>query len=166
VHGFRPVNGTTRSVKSRVGMKTSRCGIDGLRIPFQPKILAEINHLAASFDHMSLASQMHFGGVPERQEEQQVNSSGRWNVTTNNARSAFLRSYHLPAILLHYPRLVRAMQGIAMLNGIEAAACIRDLKAGRRWSGEAVNRYGGTHKVATLAWKYRRAISLLPGSVA
>jgi hypothetical protein len=78
-------------------------------------------------------------------------------MTTNNARYAFLRSYHLPAILLHYPRLVRAMQVIAMLNGVEAAACIRDLKAGRRWSSEAVNRYGGTHKVATEAWKYRRA---------
>jgi hypothetical protein len=81
-------------------------------------------------------------------------------MTTNNARSAFLRSYHLPAILLHYPRLVRAMRGIAMLNGMEAAACIRDLKAGRRWSGEAVNRYGGTHKVAADACKYRKAISL------
>ena len=40
-------------------------------------------------------------------------------MTTNNARSAFLRSYHLPAILLHYPRLVRAMRGIAILNGME-----------------------------------------------
>ena len=87
-------------------------------------------------------------------------------MTANNARSAFLRSYHVPAILLHYPRLVRAMRGIAMLSGMEAAACIRDLKAGRRWSSEAVNRYGGTHKVATGAWRYRRAISLLPGSVA
>jgi hypothetical protein len=87
-------------------------------------------------------------------------------MTTSNARVAFLRSYYVPAILLHYPRLVRAMRGIAMLNGIEAAACIRDLKAGRRWSSEAVNRYGGTHKVATHAWKYRRAIILLPRSVA
>ena len=86
-------------------------------------------------------------------------------MTTNSARSAFLLSYHLPAILVHYPRLVRAMQGIAMLNGMEAAACIRDLKAGRRWSGEAVNRYGGTHKVAAEAWKYRRATRFLPGSV-
>jgi hypothetical protein len=87
-------------------------------------------------------------------------------MTTNNAHCAFLRSYHLPAILLHYPRLVRAMQRIAMLNGTEAAACIRDLKAGRRWSSGPVNRCGGTHKVATEAWRYRRAISLLPGSVA
>ncbi len=87
-------------------------------------------------------------------------------MSTSNARRAFLRSYYLPAILRHYPQLVRAMQGIAMLNGIEAAACIRDLKAGRRWSGEAVNRYGGTHKVATEAWKYRRAIGLLQGSIA
>jgi hypothetical protein len=53
-------------------------------------------------------------------------------VTTRSVRCAFLRSYYLPAILQHYPRLVRAMQGIAMLNGMEAAACIRDFKAGRR----------------------------------
>jgi hypothetical protein len=79
-------------------------------------------------------------------------------MTTNSARTAFLRSYHLPAILVHYPGLVRAMQGIAMLSGIEAAACIRDFKAGQRWGSEAVNRYGGTHRVATDAWKYRRAI--------
>jgi len=77
-------------------------------------------------------------------------------MTTNSARSAFLRSYHLPVIPVHYPRLVRAMRGIAMLSGIEAAACIRDFKAGKRWSSEPVNRYGGTRKVATDAWKYRR----------
>jgi hypothetical protein len=87
-------------------------------------------------------------------------------MTTNNARSAFLRSYHVPAILLHYPRLVRAMRGIAGLNGLEAANCIRDFKAGRRWSGEAVNRYGGTHKVATAAWKCRRATNILARSAA
>jgi hypothetical protein len=87
-------------------------------------------------------------------------------MTTNNARCAFLRSYQLPAILLHYPRLVRAMQGIAMLNAPEAAACIRDRKAGRRWSSEAVNRYGGTHKLATDAWRYRRATSFLARSAA
>jgi hypothetical protein len=81
-------------------------------------------------------------------------------MTTNNARCAFLRSYHLPTILQHYPRLVRAMQEIAMLNGMEAAGCIRDLKAGRRWSSEAINRYGGTHKVTADAWKYRKAICL------
>jgi hypothetical protein len=80
-------------------------------------------------------------------------------MTTNSTRSAFLRSYHLPAILMHYPRLVRAMRGIAMLDGLEAATCIRDLKSGRRWSSEAVNRYGGTHKVAIDAWRYRRATS-------
>jgi hypothetical protein len=79
-------------------------------------------------------------------------------MTTNSARCAFLRSYHLPVILEHYPRLVRAMQGIAMLSGVEAAACIRDFKAGQRWSSQPVNRYGGTHKVAIDAWKYRRAI--------
>src|SRR5258706_13122922 len=87
-------------------------------------------------------------------------------MTTNSARSAFLRSYHLPAILLHYTRLVRAMQGIAMLNGMEAAAGIADLKAGRRWSSEAGNRYGGPHKVGIGAWKNREETGLLPGSVA
>ena len=87
-------------------------------------------------------------------------------MTANNARSAFLRSYHVPAILLHYPRLVPAMRGIASLNGLEAAACIRDPKAGRRGSTEAVNRYGGTHKVTTDAWKCRRATNILARSAA
>src|SRR5258708_33471097 len=87
-------------------------------------------------------------------------------MTANNARSAFLRSYHVPAILLHYPRLVRAMRGIASLNGLEAAACIRDPKAGRRGSTEAVNRYGGTHKGTTDAWKCRRATNILARSAA
>jgi len=87
-------------------------------------------------------------------------------MTTNNARSAFLRSYHVLAILLHYPRLVRAMRGIAGLNGMEAAKCIRDSKAGRRWSSEAVNRYGGTHKVTTDAWKCRRVTNIPARSAA
>jgi hypothetical protein len=87
-------------------------------------------------------------------------------MTTNNARSAFLRSYHVPPILLHYPRLVRAMRGIAGLNGLEAAACIRDLKAGRRWSSEAVNRYGGTHRVTIDTWKCRKATNVLARSAA
>ena len=43
-----------------------------------------------------------------------------------------------------------------MLNGMEAAACIRDLKAGRRWISRAVNEYGGTRKIVADAWKYRR----------
>jgi hypothetical protein len=82
-------------------------------------------------------------------------------MTTKHARRAFLRSYHVPAILINYPRLVRAMQGVAMLSGIEAASCIRDLKAGHRWSGAAVNAYGGTRKVLVDAWKYRRTMSAL-----
>jgi len=86
-------------------------------------------------------------------------------MTTKGARSAFLRSYHIPSILLHYPRLVRSMRRVAILDEMAAATCIRDLKARRRWSSDAVDRYGGTRKVATEAWKYRRAISLLPGSV-
>ena|ERR1700758_1784265 len=83
-------------------------------------------------------------------------------MTRKGARNAFLRSYHIPSILLHYPRLVRSMRRLAVLDEMTAATCIRDLKAGRRWSSEAVNRYGGTHKVATDACKYRRAISLPP----
>jgi hypothetical protein len=77
-------------------------------------------------------------------------------MTTRSARCAFLRSYQILSILTYYPRLVRAMRGIALLSGTEAAICIRDLKAGRRWSVEAVNEYGGTRKVLVDAWKYRR----------
>jgi hypothetical protein len=76
-------------------------------------------------------------------------------VTTNNARTAFLRSYHLPTILEHYSRLVGAMQRITQIDRMEAAVCIRELKAGRRWSGMAVDRYGGTHKLVIDAWSCR-----------
>jgi hypothetical protein len=77
-------------------------------------------------------------------------------MTSYSARCAFLRSYQILSILTHYPRLIRAMRGTALLSGMEAAICIRDLKAGRRWSVEAVNAYGGTRKVLVDAWKYRR----------
>ena len=77
-------------------------------------------------------------------------------MTTNGARCAFLRSYQILSILTHYPRLVRAMQGIALLTGTEAAVCIRDLKAGRRWSVKAVDDYGGTRRVLDDAWRYRK----------
>lgn len=82
----------------------------------------------------------------------------RGHVTTSNARSAFLRSYHLPAILRHYPRLIRAMQRVANVGHMEAALCIRELKAGRRWSGFTVDCYGGTHKVVADAWSNRRPL--------
>jgi len=85
-------------------------------------------------------------------------------MTTKGARSAFLRSYHIPSILLHYPRLLRSMRRVAILDEMAAAACIRDLKARRRWSSDAVDRFGGTHKVTTEAWKYRKATVFLPGS--
>jgi hypothetical protein len=81
-------------------------------------------------------------------------------MTRNDARVAFLRTYHVPAILVHYRRLVRAMQSVAGLSSAEAAACIRDLKAGRRWSGETVDRYGGTRKVVADAWTYRNAVRM------
>jgi hypothetical protein len=82
-------------------------------------------------------------------------------MTTRSARCAFLRSYQVLSILTHYPRLVRAMRGIALLSGTEAAICIRDLKAGRRWSGRVVNEYGGTRKIVADAWKYRKASRVL-----
>jgi len=82
-------------------------------------------------------------------------------MTTNGARCAFLRSYKILSILTHYPRLVRAMQGIALLSNMEAAICIRDLKAGRRWSVETVNEYGGTRKVVVDAWRYRKVSGAL-----
>jgi hypothetical protein len=85
-------------------------------------------------------------------------------MTTKGARSPFLRSYHIPSILLHYPRLLRSMRRVAILDEMAAATCIRDLKARWRWSSDAVDRFGGTHKVATEAWKYRKATVFLPGS--
>jgi hypothetical protein len=87
-------------------------------------------------------------------------------MTTKGSRSAFLRSHHIPSILLHYARFVRSMRRQAILDEMTTAACIRDLKAGRRCRSEAVNRYGGAHEVVTEAWKYRRAMSLLPESLA
>ena len=87
-------------------------------------------------------------------------------MTTKGARCAFLRSYHIPYILVHYPRLVRAIQVIAVLSGKEAAACIQDLKAGRHWSGEAVDRYGGTDKVARDAWRYRKLARTIGAGIA
>ena len=77
-------------------------------------------------------------------------------MTIYTARCAFLRSYQILSILTHYPRLIGAMRGAALLSGTEAAICIRDLKAGRRWSVAAVNEYGGTRKVLVDAWKHRR----------
>jgi hypothetical protein len=74
-------------------------------------------------------------------------------MTTKGARSAFLRSYHIPSILVHYPRLVRSMKRVALLDEMAAATCIRDLKARRRWSSDAVDRYGGTQMVAREAWR-------------
>lgn len=78
-------------------------------------------------------------------------------MTTTGARRAFIRSYDIATILTRYRRLVEAMRRIAALNGMEAAGCIRDLKAGHRWSSEAVNHYGGTRRVATDAWRSRRS---------
>ena len=71
-------------------------------------------------------------------------------MTTYSARCALLRSYQVLSILTHNPRIIRTMRGTALLSGTEAALCIRDLKAGRQWSVEAVNAYGGTRKVSML----------------
>ena len=54
-----------------------------------------------------------------------------------------------------YPRLLAAMQWVAILSPGEAACCIRDYKAGRDWSGEAVNHFGGTRAVLQRAWETR-----------
>lgn len=54
------------------------------------------------------------------------------------------------------PQLAATVQGTALLRGTEAAICIRDPKAGRRWSVEAVNEYGGTREVLVDARNYRK----------
>lgn len=83
-------------------------------------------------------------------------------MTTSGARSAFIRSYQIPAILVHYPRLIQAIQKLALVNDFEAAACIRDFKAGLKWSGPRVNHYGGARKVVADAWCQRANIRTLP----
>src|SRR2546428_9938668 len=71
------------------------------------------------------------------------------------ARRQFLRDYDLAAIEAYYPRLIRVMKWCAILSTSEAAAAIREHKAGSLWAGEAVNHYGGTRKVIknAIAWR-------------
>lgn len=49
---------------------------------------------------------------------------------------------------IRYPRLVRCMQYVAILNQSEAACALRDWRDGITWGGgEAVSHYGGIKKV-------------------
>ena len=57
----------------------------------------------------------------------------------------------LTDIKRRYPRLIRSLQWLAILSESEAAACIRDYKAGLSFSGEAVNHFGGTRPLITRA---------------
>lgn len=50
-------------------------------------------------------------------------------------------------ILQRWPRVILGAQWAACLSWGEAIACIRDYKAGREYSGEAVNHFGGTRIV-------------------
>lgn len=77
-------------------------------------------------------------------------------MTKHSVRCAFRRSHLIPEILVRYPRLLRSIQRVASLDCVEAATCIRDFKAGHRWSGRTVDRYGGTGKLVNHAWKHRR----------
>jgi hypothetical protein len=58
-------------------------------------------------------------------------------------------------IARRYPHLIKAMQNVAILCKSEAIYCIRDLKAGSDYSGEAVNHFGGTREVLRVAWNCR-----------
>ena len=57
-----------------------------------------------------------------------------------------------------YPRLVHSMQWVAILSSGEALACIRDYKDGQKYSGEAVNHFGGTVAVVRAGWKARGTV--------
>jgi len=61
----------------------------------------------------------------------------------------------LDAIIQKYPRTIKAMQKAACLSTYEAAAAIRDYKRGDKYSGEAVNHFGGIRAVLFWAWKRR-----------
>lgn len=63
-----------------------------------------------------------------------------------------------------FPRLIRAMQFAAVLSRGEAISCIRDYLRGDKWSGEAVNHYGGTLAVIRAAIRVRHATYAKPES--
>lgn len=58
-------------------------------------------------------------------------------------------------IARRYPRLLHAMQWVAILSDGEAIACIRDYLSGLPYSGEAVNHFGGTKAVIDRASRQR-----------
>jgi hypothetical protein len=57
---------------------------------------------------------------------------------------------------MKHERLIRHMMWVACLSRGEAEACLRDAKAGREWSGEAVNHFGGTGAVIRAAVRTRK----------
>jgi hypothetical protein len=67
-----------------------------------------------------------------------------------------MRAYLSPAQLeAKYSRLLANMRWAAMLSNGEALACLRDYRAGDKYSGEAVNHYGGTVAVVKAAASLR-----------
>lgn len=58
-----------------------------------------------------------------------------------------------------YPRLLRAMQWVAILSEGEAIGAIRDYQAGFTYSSEAVNHFGGPRRVIERAYTVRHLLA-------
>lgn len=74
-------------------------------------------------------------------------AQARWYVHPNEPR---VKLDGL-TISVRWPRLIHAMQWVACLSHNEAESCLRDYLEGRKYSGEAVNHFGGTQVVLQAA---------------
>jgi len=65
----------------------------------------------------------------------------------------------------NYPRLINALTRQGILSRSEAQACIEAFKAGRNYSSEAVNHYGGVKRMMRDAIHYRNVGRIHRGEV-
>ena len=59
------------------------------------------------------------------------------------------------------PKVQKLIKWTALLSDSEAAACIRDYRAGLPYSSEAVAHYGGPKRVLETAWRVRHIYYLM-----
>jgi hypothetical protein len=65
------------------------------------------------------------------------------------------------AVRARYPHLLAAMKWVAILSNGEAIGAIIDHREGRRFGCEAVNHFGGTHRVIAEAIRVRQTVRTL-----
>lgn len=64
--------------------------------------------------------------------------------------------HDVDSVRSRYPRLHAAIMRCGVFSATEASACLRDLASGHRYSGEAVNHFGGTREVVRYAIHWRK----------